>query len=330
MVTNLKFYVLTVVSIFLALAIGIFIGFMFDAQEILISQKEDIASQLEERLDDLKSENEIIKTEISTVSDENARLHEFNRMVYEEIIRDKLNGLRIAIIETNDDYIYTSLKQTLEISGAEISSIVTIKDNLLSSEEDLEIIYKNINVDEDIDDNVLELTIEQIMGAVISGESNEMIQRLNNEGMIFVSEGLNSTEIIKESNNQDNVENIDNDDIVEASNDNLDAIDYIIITGGSKNEISDRFHILDEEIISVAKKANVPIIGVEKQSVKYSYIEKYKDNRISTVDNVDTIIGKVALILAMDGRPGNYGVKPSSESLVPETSTTIINSKKGD
>lgn len=294
MVTNLKYYVLTVVSIFLALAIGIYIGFMFDAQDILLSQKEDIVAQLEERFNYLKEENEKIKSDITDISEENKRLYEFNRTIYGEIIKDRLNGVKISIIETNDDYIYTGIKQTLEASGAEVTSITTIKDNLLSDKDAIEAVYKKINNVEDIEGDVVKLTVDQIMQAIISGENSDIVQSLNDEG------------------------------IIDASGSYIQPSDYIIIAGGSKNKVEDKINLIDNRIIDLSKKTNVPIIGIEKQNVKFSYIEKYKDNRISTVDNVDTIIGKVALILAMDGRPGNYGVKPSAESLVPDPSTAIF------
>jgi len=294
MVTNLKFYVLTVVSIFLALAIGIYIGFMFDAQDILLSQKEDIVAQLEERFNYLKEENEKIKRDIADISEENKRLYEFNRTVYGEIIKDRLSGVKISIIETNDDYIYTGIKQTLEASGAEVTSITTIKDSLLSDKDAIEAIFKKINKVEDIEGDVVKLTIDQIVQAIILGKNSDIIQSLNDEG------------------------------IIDASGSYIQPSDYIIIAGGSKNKVEDKINLIDNRIIDISKKANVPIIGIEKQSVKFSYIEKYKDKRISTVDNVDTIIGKVALILAMDGRPGNYGVKPSAESLVPDPSAAIF------
>ena len=72
--TNIKYFVLTMVSVFLALAIGIYIGFMFDAQDILMSQKEDIVTQLEERFDYLEEENQTVREEIAKVTKENARL----------------------------------------------------------------------------------------------------------------------------------------------------------------------------------------------------------------------------------------------------------------
>lgn len=294
MLANIKYYVLTVVSIFLALAIGIYIGFMFDAQDILMSQKEDIVAQLEERFDYLEEENKIVKDEIDKVTQENNKIKEFNRIIYSDIIRDKLNGIKIAIIETSDDYIYKGISQTLELAGAEVTSITTIKNNFNYDLDLLKKTYEKANETENIDSNILESAINSIVQEVITGEDNRIIETFKVEGLI------------------------------DASGEYFTAIDYMVIAGGRKEKNDERFDIFDKRIINICKKANIPIIGVEKENVEYSYIDKYKDNRISSIDNIDTIMGKVALVLAIDGRPGNYGVKPSAESIVPNLDTVII------
>jgi len=290
--TNIKYYVLTVVSIFLALAIGIYIGFMFDAQDILMSQKEDIVAQLEERFDYLEEENRTVREEISKVTKENEIMKEFSKVIYGDVIKNKLIGLKIAIIETSEDYIYKGISQTLESAGAEVVSITTIKNNFNSDPDLIKKTYEIIMEEEVLDNNVFKKAIDKITEEIITGEDNKIIEAFKMEGLI---------ETIGEYNT---------------------PIDYIVIAGGKKEKDDTRFEIIDKRIIDVCKRLNIPIIGIEKENVNFSYVDKYKNNRISSVDNVDTIIGKIALVLAMDGRPGNYGVKSSAESLIPNLNST--------
>lgn len=291
--TNIKYYVLTVVSIFLALAIGIYIGFMFDAQDILMSQKEDIVAQLEERFDYLEEENKAVREEITRVTKENDQIKEFNRAIYGEVIKDRLSGVKIAIIETSEDYIYKGVSQTLEAAGAEVTSITTIKNNIDSNIDLLKGSYEEATGVEVDDSNVLKLAIDKIAYEIISGEDNSVLEKFDKEGLIDITGTY------------------------------LTSNDYIIIAGGRKEEDKKRFDIVDKRIIEICKESNIPVIGIEKENVLFSYIDKYKDNRISSIDNVDTIMGRVALVLAIDGRPGNYGIKPGAESLVPYLSTII-------
>lgn len=294
MMGNIKYYVLTIVSIFLALAIGMYIGFMFDAQDILMSQKEDIVTQLEERFDYLEEENKIVKEEIEKVNRENNQIKEFNRALYSEVIRDKLNGINIAIIETNEDYIYKGIEQTLESAGANVTSITTIKNSFNTDFDLLKRTYEKASQIEDVDVDIPILSIDSITYEIVTGEDNAFIEVFKTEGLIDTS-GEYSTNI-----------------------------DYMVIAGGRKEQDLERFDAIDKRIINLCKKVNVPVIGIEKENVENSYIEEYKNSRIASVDNVDTIIGKVALVLAIDGRPGNYGIKPSAESLVPNLGTIII------
>ncbi|MFA5524268.1 MAG: copper transporter [Tissierellales bacterium] len=292
--TSIKYFVLTIVSVFLALAVGIYIGFMFDAQDILKSQKEDIVAQLEERFDYLEEENKTVKEEIIKVTKENEQIKEFNRVIYSDVIKDKLSGVKIAVIETSEDYIYKSIIQTLEAAGAEVTSITTIKNSFDSNLDILKRAYVNAMEIESIDNNILQLSIKAMIQDIINGENNRVLEAFNMEGMID-AEGIYLT-----------------------------PVDYLVIAGGRKARNEARFEGIDGEIIDLCKNLNVPVIGVEKASVQVSYIDKYKDRRISSIDNVDTIIGRVALVLAIDGRPGNYGIKPSAESLIPDLGIEIV------
>ncbi len=71
------------------------------------------------------------------------------------------------------------------------------------------------------------------------------------------------------------------------------------------------------------------IIGIEKSKANYSYIDAYKSFRISTVDNIDMIMGKVSLILAMEGRPGHYGIKATAENIIPNLKLSLVDYSKG-
>ncbi|SDY48853.1 Copper transport outer membrane protein, MctB [Proteiniborus ethanoligenes] len=290
MLGNIKYYVVTVVSIFLALAIGIYIGFMFDAQDIMMSQKEDIVSQLENSFNYLREETETVKKEIIRVTKEKEQLVEFNRAVYGELIKDRLSGIKIAVIETSDDYIYNNIVQTIELAGAEVVSITTIKDNFSLDLDVLDRIFKESKGVEKTEKDIVKQVIDFITEGIIKGEDNGLIEILAAEGLVDYTSNYAA------------------------------PVDYMVIAGGRKGKDYSRFETIDKRIIDICKKNEVPIIGIEKEEVEISYIEKYKDNRISSVDNIDSILGKVAFVFAIDGRPGNYGVKPSAESLVPELS----------
>ena len=291
MVANVKYYVVTIVSIFLAIGLGIFIGIMLNSQDILSSQREELVSQLEKKFDYLKEENEKIKNENQNISKQNKKLEEFNRIVYSDMVNGKLEGLRVGVIETNDDYIYSEVNQTLKLAGANVVSNTTIKDLLLTDLEGVKEIYKTIMGKET--QNPLDSVINELTQSLINGEITPLISALNKKGYLDIT------------------------------NEYTEGLDYIVIGGGSSEKDEERYKSVDKKIIEIAKNNNISIVGIENENVKESYIEKHKENRISSVDNVDSTIGKITLVLVMDGNPGNYGVKPSAESLAPSIDNTL-------
>jgi len=59
--------------------------------------------------------------------------------------------------------------------------------------------------------------------------------------------------------------------------------------------------------------ANAPAVGVEQTDAAHSAIAAYRKAGLSTVDDIDTAVGRLALVLLLDGAsPGQYGVKDSA------------------
>ena len=253
MIPNMKFYVISIVAIFAALGIGIYIGFTIDAQSIIVEQKEDIASKIEERFDFLTNENQHLKSSLKDVESEKDMYKHFIDSTYEEIVKTKLEGINVAIIETKSDYMYSGVGQILETAGANVINVTTITDKIVD-EELLKNIYEELGISLS-DNNIIPNSIMELSKSIINGEETELVSKLIEKDFI---------------------------DMVGLVN---EPIDYVII---------DTVKIMDKSIIAI-----------EKENINISYIEDYKKFRISTVDNVNTSIGKVSLILAMEGRPGH-------------------------
>ena len=63
--------------------------------------------------------------------------------------------------------------------------------------------------------------------------------------------------------------------------------------------------------------AGVPIVGVELSSTQPSQVPWYQAQNISSVDDLDAIAGQAALVYALTGSRGAYGMKPTADSLLP-------------
>jgi Copper transport outer membrane protein, MctB len=64
--------------------------------------------------------------------------------------------------------------------------------------------------------------------------------------------------------------------------------------------------------------AAVPVVAVEASDTKPSGVPVYKRMRLSTVDSIDTEIGRLAAALVLGGAPeGNYGLKATADRILP-------------
>lgn len=297
MIPNMKFYVISIVAIFAALGIGIYIGFALDTQSFVLDQREDIVQKLEERFDYLKAENQDLKLELKELELENENCKTYIDSTYEELVKNRLSNIKVGVIETIDDYMYSGVGQILEAAGGTVVNVVTINENIMDEDVLLKI-YEELDMPTE-NSNLVSKTSSELTKSILDGESSDLIKKLEENHII---------------------------DIVGLIN---EPVDYIVIAGGSVKENADRISLVDKIIVDTTKNMGKNIIGIEKSKANYSYIDAYKSFRISTVDNIDMIMGKVSLILAMEGRPGHYGIKATAENIIPNLKLSLVDYSKG-
>lgn len=88
-----------------------------------------------------------------------------------------------------------------------------------------------------------------------------------------------------------------------------------IILGGIEEEDPTK---TDIPLIQAFINGGAPVYGVGSTRTGEGVLEMYKQTGISTVSDVDTVMGSVALVLVLEGRSGNYGRDKSSTRLIPE------------
>ena len=65
-------------------------------------------------------------------------------------------------------------------------------------------------------------------------------------------------------------------------------------------------------------ESGVTAVAVERSDASESAIPFFAPFGIATVDSIDLISGKVALVFALLGAEGSFGIKDSANSLLPE------------
>ncbi len=57
-------------------------------------------------------------------------------------------------------------------------------------------------------------------------------------------------------------------------------------------------------------------------------MEEYQKDKISTIDNVDLSPGQISLVYAMEGEPGDYGIKVTAKKFMPSLPVESVNKQQ--
>jgi hypothetical protein len=86
----------------------------------------------------------------------------------------------------------------------------------------------------------------------------------------------------------------------------------------AKREADER-EAFEEGLLRGLRDAGARVVGVEQAGTDPSQVGWFKEQDLSSVDNVDLAGGRAALILVLEGADGAYGFKKSADRALPRT-----------
>ncbi|KXZ39654.1 Copper transport outer membrane protein, MctB [Alkalithermobacter thermoalcaliphilus JW-YL-7 = DSM 7308] len=277
---NMKYYIVTISAIFISLGIGILIGFNLNTDGLIQEQQGQIIQRLEERFQNIKNENEMLENRILNLSRKNDKLNKYIETTYNYVIDNKIEGKKVGIIQTTEDYFYTNTKEFIQSAGGKVYFEIILKDNLLDV-SDFSTFDGQINSKEEL--------VLYILRHIYEEKNLDNLIKLRDKGMI-------------------DIKNIDLE---------FENLDYVIIQGGSIHNNEGKIELFDKKIIEYFKDKNVSLVGTERSDVEISYIPFYKKSKISTVDNIDEVTGKISLVMVLKGNKGHFGEKDTATDFMP-------------
>lgn len=291
MIIDLKYHIASIVAVFLALGIGIFVGSALigqDVNDVIVHQQNKMFDDLKQNLDKLRIDNKTVREEANSYKSSLELEREFQKAILPGLVTGKLQGKKIAVIETNNSGLHSEWIETLKAAGANITSITTVLDGFdLSDEIKKKAVATKLMIDDASKKTVAVAVSGEMAAAIHHGQNIENLRYFENQGMLKISGEYGV------------------------------PVDCIIIAGGSNQELSERCELIDLPVIKYFLKNKVPVSGVEPSDVKFSYMKQYQKFDINTVDNIDLVPGQLSLVMALSGQTGNYGIKNTAHQLIP-------------
>jgi hypothetical protein len=282
---SIKYFVITIASIFVALGVGILIGFSVNSEKFVQKQFQQQLSLIDKNLVELKKENDRLLKEIDEYKTQINQLGKINNTLVNAYLKTCKSNAVVSLILTSTDYSYNDLIDFLRKNQIKLARIVKIKRTFVDVLNNKTNDFPEYKLPEDAINTLILYAVFDMKGEplpILTEKRYTEINRLSGE-----------------------------------------IADTILIAGGNTIP-NDTFNAIDRRFIEKLRNINdLNIIGVEQSYSEINYCEKYKSMGLDTVDNVDELTGKVSLIELIRGGNGNYGIKKEANLLMPNTFTSI-------
>ncbi len=275
-----RYHVASLAAVFIALAVGILIG---------ASLGSDVISGAADRLEeDLSSDLDQVRAENADLRDELAFEERFSAELAPAVMADRLAAEEFALIGLGD-IDTTTMRDDVEGALEPAGGTLTLVGSVQEPPDADALTEQLLSSSERRDDGAVELAAERA-GRLLAGGGelpSELISTLMSE-----------------------------------FSGNPQGLDGVVIARSRPAELSGReaeeTEQLEVGLIRGLVDAGVRVVGAEREDTEPSSIEFFDSQGLASVDNIDQLPGKVALVLALDGADGSYGVKETADSLLPD------------
>ena len=98
-----------------------------------------------------------------------------------------------------------------------------------------------------------------------------------------------------------------------------DGADAVVVWHQPSEDRSAPEQAFETELLETLVAFDRPVVGVETSDTEPSQIGFYDNHGLSSVDSVDLVGGQAALVLALDGERGRFGLKDSADEPLPRS-----------
>lgn len=275
---SFRYHALSLVAVFLALVIGLLLGVAVGDRGLVSSAERRVRDSLRQDVRKAQQERDSARDEVKE------RLA-WEDDAYPALVGGRLAGMRVALIELggSSDRMWDLTRDALQDSGARLSSVSVIREPL-----DLGAIAKasrGTRYQRLADDPSLVHAFGTRMGIQFT-QGGELLPRVRGE-------------------------------LLEQGSGALDGADAVVVVRDER-EFDDPAdaRVVDEfesGLMRGLRVDGVPVVGVETTDADPSQIGWFKDRDISSVDDLDDPLGRAALVFALAGQRGHFGVKPTAD-----------------
>jgi hypothetical protein len=281
-----RYHAASLAAVFIALAVGILIGVGFGS-DVVNGTADDLENSLQADVERYRDQAADLERELASERD-------FEQTIYPTVVAEHLHGQRVAVIGLGGlgPEISADVESALGPTGATIAEIAVV------------------NEPPSLDELASTLDGRKAR-ALARGDTDAIDAFAEDAGRRLVFGGTRFDEL--------------RGTLLGRYSGRPNGIDAVIVVRQQPEDLdpddATASEHLEQGILAGLLSTARPVVGVEQTSTDPSTIGFFTSGGTSSVDDVDRTAGRVALVYALAGASGHFGVKDSADSLLPDLLT---------
>jgi hypothetical protein len=288
---DFRYHALSLVAVFLALAIGIVLG--VTVGDSLVSDAErSLRGQLRSDVDKAHSD----------AADARSELTGRDRMLdqlYPGMVETRLSGERVAVVSWGPlpNNVEGGVRDAVSKAGGRVDSISVLDTPLTDLKEAM---GSDLFAEETADEESLKALGRSLARAITTG--GDLAKSLRSRhpeefaGRFRRADAIAFYEAPKPDDGSDQ--------------------------NGVEEREDDRARTIETAMLDELAKNSIAVVGVEATDTDPSQVGRYKSFDLSSSDSVDKSGGKIALVYTLAGAQGHFGFKSSADQPLPDEALT--------
>jgi Copper transport outer membrane protein, MctB len=314
-VIDFRYHLVSIVSIFMALAVGIVLG----AGPL----KEDIGTALTEQTTALRADKAQLRTDLDAAGRGLTARDKFASVVVPTIIKDQLTGKTVSLVIAPgaDADLVTSTTASLVLAGAKVGSTITL------TEAWADPAARTVR-------NTVTNRVAALVKAPAGANTPDQLAGIVLARAILAGTGQSSDRLIPSA--QAALDALEAGDLVQVAPDEIVPASSVVflsgqVKGSTQQDIDARLAAYVQLVASLDAGGSGAVVATESNTTDptrsadlVAAVRKDADAvRISsTVDNADLPMGQGTLVLALAqqyaGNAGQYGLAPDAKAVLPD------------
>lgn len=120
MILDMRYHLASLVAVFLALGLGILTGTSISSDSRILREQAALIDNIERQLGQLRGDRDTLTVALERAEADLALLKTFSGEVLPSLVKDKLAGLKVAVVNFDSDPNADSVEDVLQFAGATI------------------------------------------------------------------------------------------------------------------------------------------------------------------------------------------------------------------